>query len=129
VLALFAAGCKDDAGAGSGTAATIDIAEVEVVRDAMARGMRATTVDKLTARHVGKKCVVMADLPDGGYQPEPPPPPLGFIRLFGSTAIVYNGELDAVESDSITVRSAYPSGSYKRFAIPRSDVQSIHLGE
>ena len=107
--------------------ASVSAEDVAAVRDVLARGMRETAVSELTSADVGKKCVVTAAAPSGGYRPAPPPPPRGMVRPMGQT-IIYSGEFDGVSADSLTVRAAYPTpGNYKRIDISKDDVQSFHL--
>jgi hypothetical protein len=46
----------------------------------------------------------------------------------GQTTL-YKGELHGVSPDGLEIRAAYPSsGKYKSLDIPKSDIESIHLG-
>lgn len=130
VMLLSFVGCKKKgSGAGNGQTVTVSAEEISAVRDMLARGMQKIAFDELGASHTGKKCVVTAQMPAGGYKPTPPPPPPGMVRLVGQ-AIIYNGELAEVSAESITVRAAYPTpGNYKRIEVPRDDIQSIHLAQ
>jgi hypothetical protein len=121
VLLVALGGCeKKDATAGNAQGATVSAESIKAVHEALVR-------DELAATHTGKKCVVMAHMPAGGFQPAPPPPPPGMVRLLGQT-IIYSGQFDAVSADSLTVRAAYPTaGNFKRIDIPKEDIQSCHL--
>jgi hypothetical protein len=123
VACLVATGCKKkDTTTDPGTT-TISQAQIDAVRDTMTRDMQEMAFGSLKETHAGRKCVVMASSAQLG----PPPPPRGMIRLLGQTTI-YRGELDAVSSDSLTIRAAYPtSGNYKKLEIAKEDIQSIHL--
>jgi hypothetical protein len=106
---------------------SVNAEDITAVRDILARGMRETAVSELTPADRGKKCVVTAAAPAGGYRPTPPPPPPGMVRPMGQ-AIIYSGEFDGVSADSLTVLAAYPTpGNYKRIDISKDDVQSFHL--
>ncbi|MHC4518688.1 MAG: hypothetical protein ACYTAS_08885 [Planctomycetota bacterium] len=123
IVLVGLAGCQKKNASGRSVSAE----DIKAVRDVLARRMSEIAVDELSATHTGKKCVVVAHMPAGGYKPTPPPPPRGMVHLMGQT-VIYCGELDAVSGDSITVRAAYPTpGNYKRIDIPRADVQSCHL--
>jgi len=127
IVLLALAGCKKK---GSGAQRTPVSAErIAAARDALTRGMRRMSLDKLEPSHRGTKCVVVAYAPAEGYHPEPPPPPLGMVNLLGDT-IIYNGEFDGMSGDTLTVRAPYPTpGNYKRMEIARDDVQSFHLAQ
>lgn len=126
VALLTLAGCKKETPVVGGNT-TVSDEDIAAVRDAMTRGMNKTALSSLKATDIGKKCVVTARTPVGGYQSTPPPPPPGMVRLLGQ-AIIYNGEFDRVSDESVTVRAAYPTaGNYKRIEIPRDDIQSFYL--
>ncbi|UCD53479.1 MAG: hypothetical protein JSW27_12660 [Phycisphaerales bacterium] len=129
VAALPAAtGCKKETPTAGGGAA-VSAEDIAAVRDTLTGGMTRMAIDDLKAAHVGKKCVVTAHTPAGGYRSTPPPPPPGMVRLLGET-IIYSGEFDDVSDDSVTVRAAYPTaGNYKRIEILRDDIQSFHLAQ
>jgi len=115
---------KTSATAGNATFSAEDIASV---RDTLARGMSKMVLSELNNTHVGKKCVVIACTPTGGYRPTAPLPPPGMMRVVGQT-LIYHGEFDRISDDSITVCAPYPTaGTFKKIEIPRDDVQSFHL--
>jgi hypothetical protein len=125
---LASPGCKQKTSATGGDA-TVSGEEIASVRDTMTRGMKRMALDNLKATHVGRRCVVTAHAPAGGYQPAPPPLPPGMVRVLGRT-LIYSAEFDHVSDDSITVRAAYPTaGNYKRMEIARDDVQSVYLAQ
>ncbi len=129
VMVLSSVGCKKKGtgATGDGQKVTVDTEQVNAARDVLARGMQEIPFDQLEASQTGKKCVITARMPAGGYKPVPPPPPPGMVRLVGP-AIIYSGELDEVSAEGITVRGAYPTpGNYKRIEIPRDDIQSIDV--
>jgi hypothetical protein len=127
VLVVFAlVGCKrkEDGAANSSPVRMVNAAEIAAVRNAMTQGMTAVTFDKLAEAHVGHRCVVTARTPD---QADPPPPPLGMVRIMGATTI-YSAELHEVSPRGLKIRAAYPtSGNLKIIEIPRQDLQSIHI--
>ncbi len=126
VACLGVSGCKKKEATPEAT--TVSQAQIDSVRDAMTRDMQATAFSSLKKAHVGKKCVVTARTMEDKAQLGPPPPPFGMVRLLGSTTL-YQGELNDVSSDSLTIRAAYPSPNhYKNLEIARDDIQSIHLG-
>lgn len=128
VVVLTSTGCKKRTST-TGTDTAVSAEEIAAVRDTLTRGMNKMAPGSLKATHIGRKCVVTAHVPAGGYQPTPPPPPPGVVRVLGQT-IICSAELDGVSDDSITVRAAYPtSGNYKRIEIPRDDIQSVHLAQ
>ena len=127
ILCLAVSGCDKKGGTGDSGAgdAAFSQADINAVRDAMARDMQRVAFSSLDQTHVGRTCVVMAQTMTAEKQASPPPP--GMLRIMGSTTI-YSAELDAVGADSLTVRAAYPtSGKYKRIEIAEEDIQSIHM--
>jgi hypothetical protein len=125
---LASPGCKKKT-ATTGGDATVSAENIAAVRDALTRGMSRTAISNLKATHVGKQCVVTAQVPADGLDLGSAPPPPGMVRLLGQT-ILYHAELDRISDESLTVRAAYPtSGNYKRIEIARDDIQSIHLAQ
>lgn len=99
-------------------------AEIIAARDALTGGMQPISFDKLARTHVGKRCVVTAR----SVPLAPPAPPLGMVRMMGSTTI-YSGEVHEISPGSLRIRAAYPtSGNLKIIEIPREDIQAVHLG-
>ncbi len=122
-------GCKKKDTTTGPETTTISQDQIDGVRDAMTRGMKVTAFSSLKKTHVGKTCVVTARTMEDKAQLGPPPPPFGMVRVLGQTTI-YQGELNDVSSDSLTIRAAYPSPNhYKNVEIARDDIQSIHLGK
>ena len=125
VLAL--PGCKqkaDEAGASATTAVPPDAAETI---QALTRGMQPIAVASISkAQHVGRRCVVVARTPE---RRDPPPPPLGMVRLLGPT-IVYIAQIHDVAADSLDVKASYPnSAGIKIVTVPKADIQSVYLGK
>jgi len=120
-------GCKpkaDEAGAYPTAAAPPDMA---AAIQSLTRGMRPIAVASVSkSQHVGRHCVVVAKTPE---RRDPPPPPLGMVRLMGPT-IVYVAQIDDVSADTIDVKASYPgSDSVKIVAVPKADIQSVYLGD
>ncbi len=115
-------GCKDkntDRSHGGGTPAP---AEVKAYFDAVSKGMKTIPVDRISGTMVGKGCAIMAATPQRRV---PPPPPLGMMRIMGSTT-VYRGTCAEAGADAVTVEVAYPtSGKSKRITVPVPDIQMI----
>ena len=128
VLPVILVGCKESTDtAANGGGATMSAEDIAATRDALVKGMREIAVSQLGTAHMGKRCVVTAGMPAGGYKPAPPPPPPGMIRLMGQT-VIYCGAFDKASEDSITVRAGYPTpGNYKHMDILKADVQSCHI--
>lgn len=119
-------GCKrkvDEAGA-SPTAAVHPEAAATI--QALTRGMQPLAVTSISkAQHVGRRCVVVARTPE---RRDPPPPPLGMVRLLGPT-IVYLAQIHDVAADSLDVKANYPnSAGVKIITVPKADIQSVYLG-
>jgi hypothetical protein len=124
---LVATGCKKKDTTTDPETTTISQDQIDAVRDTMTRDMQEMAFGSLKKTHAGRKCVVMARNMKDTTQLGPAPPPPGMMRLLGQTTI-YRGELDAVSSDSLAIRAAYPtSGNYKKLEIAKEDIQSIHL--
>ena len=126
IFLLIPTGSREKTSASAGNA-TISAEDVASIRDSLACGMSKMALGELNNAHLGKKCVVIACTPTGGYRPTAPPPPSGMVRVLGQT-LVYDAEFDRISNDSITVCAAYPTtGIFKKIEIPRDDVQSFHL--
>jgi len=127
ILLLALPGCKpkeDKADAYASGSAPPDMAQT--IR-ALTRGLQPIAVANVSKpQHIGRRCVVVARTPE---RRDPPPPPLGMVRLMGPT-IVYTAEIHDVSADAIEIKADYPSSDMvKIVAIPKADIQSIHLGE
>ena len=127
LAALAVGGCKrKEPDASPVPAQTISEGEVAAARDAMTRGMTAVPLDKLTAAHVGRRCVVVTN---GPYDDSPPPPPLGMVHRMGPVTI-YTARIHEVSSDSLKISASYPTSGNKKIAeIPRANIQSLHVGD
>ncbi len=127
LAALAMSGCKrKEAEAGPPPAQTVSEAEIAAARNAMTQKMTAIAFGKLTAAHVGRRCVVTARTLEHA---DPPPPPLGMVRRMGATTI-YSAEVHEVLPGGLKIRAAYPtSGNLKITEIPKADIQSIHVGD
>ena len=133
VAALFTAasllalqGCKpkeDSAGTYPTVAAPPDMA---ATIQALTQGMQPIAVAGVSKpQHIGRRCVIVAKTPE---RRDPPPPPLGMVRLMGPT-IVYIAQIHDVSADTIDVKASYPgSDSVKIVTVPKADIQSVHLG-
>ena len=93
---------------------------------ALTRGMQPIAVTSISKpQHIGRRCVVVAKTPE---RRDPPPPPLGMVRLMGPT-IVYIAQIHDISADTLDVKAAYPnSDSVKIITVPKADIQSVHLG-
>ncbi|HPC96354.1 MAG TPA: hypothetical protein PLU87_15515 [Sedimentisphaerales bacterium] len=129
-LLLVWSGCakKEDGDAQKGAGpAPVSAEEIAAVRNALAKGLQPVGLANIKSSDVGRQCLVEVRTPEGGVQIAPPPPPPGMVRMVGQVTF-YQGELDGVTPESLTVRKAYPtSGNFKKLEIPRADIQSIHL--
>ncbi len=128
-LLLVWSGCgkKDVGEEKSGGPAPVSAEQLAAARKALAQGMQPVALAKVKSSDVGKQCLVEVRTPEGGVQIAPPPPPPGMVRMVGQVTF-YQGELDGVSPEGLTVRKAYPtSGSFKKLEIPRADIQSIHM--
>lgn len=129
IAIVVLSGCgKKDGGAQNGAGpAPVSAEQITAVRNALAQGMQQVAFTNVKPSDVGKTCLIEARTPEGGVRIPPPPPPLGMVQTAGQVTF-YRGELDSILSDGLTVRRAYPtSGNVKKLAIPRADIQSIHL--
>ncbi len=107
--------------------APVSAEQIAAARKVLAQGMQPVALANVKSSDVGRQCLVEVRTPEGGIQIAPPPPPPGMVRMVGQVTF-YQGELDGVTPESLTVRKAYPtSGSFKKLEIPRADIQSIHL--
>jgi hypothetical protein len=126
ILLLIPTGTEEKTSASAGNA-TISAEDIASIRDSLVLGMSKMALGELNSTHLGKKCVVIAYTPTGGYRPTTPPPPPGMVRVVGQT-LIYDAEFDRIADDSITVCAPYPTaGIFKKIKIPRDDVQSFHL--
>ncbi|MBP7050569.1 MAG: hypothetical protein KBE65_06105 [Phycisphaerae bacterium] len=127
LAALVVSGCKrEEPDAGQASAQTISEAEIAAARDAMTRGMTGVSFDKLTAAHVGRRCVVVTN---GPYDDSPPPPPLGMVHRMGPVTI-YTARVHEVSADSLKISASYPTSGNKKIAeILRANIQSVHVGD
>ena len=100
--------------------------ETAPVVAALTRGMRSIGVAKVSkSQHVGRPCVIVAKTPE---RRDPPPPPMGMVRLMGPT-IIYTAQFHDVSDDTLKIKAGYPnSDNAKIIAIPKADIQSLYLG-
>jgi hypothetical protein len=124
---LAVMGCKPKTKTAA-TAADVPAEDIAVLRAALTKGMQAVSIGDVTAEHVGRPCVVVARTPTKSA-PADAPPPLGMVRILGSTTF-YKGRIHGVSSEGLQVHAAYPtSGNLKILSIPSTDIQSIHVGK
>ena len=125
-ILLGMAGCKPEESEASSTDRTAAYADPAPVIEQLTAQMRAIPFEKLSrTRHRGRRCVVLANTPE---RRDPPPPPLGMVRLMGPS-IIYAAEIHALSEDTLEVSAKYPSGNLKIVSIPRSDIKSIHIAD
>jgi hypothetical protein len=119
-------GCKRKADETGASPSTIVHPDTAATIQALTRGMQPIAVASISKfQHVGRRCVVVARTPE---RRDPPPPPLGMVRLLGPT-IVYIAQIHDVSVDSLDVKASYPnSAGVKIIAVPKADIQSVYLG-
>jgi len=126
-VVLAITGCKPKTETAA-TAAAVPAEEIAALRTALTKGMQTVPMVDLTTEHVGRPCVVVARTPERSA-PADAPPPLGMVRILGTTTI-YRGQIHGVSSEGLQVHAAYPnSGKLKIISIPSADIQSIHVGK
>jgi len=100
--------------------------ETAPVVAALTKGMRSIAVTKVSkSQHIGRPCVIVAKTPE---RRDPPPPPMGMVRLMGPT-IIYTAQIHDVSADTLEIKADYPnSDNAKIITVPKVDIQSLYLG-
>ncbi|MEN6577022.1 MAG: hypothetical protein ABFD90_11820 [Phycisphaerales bacterium] len=100
--------------------------DITPVIGALTKGTRPIGVTKVfKPQHIGRRCVIVARTPE---RRDPPPPPMGMVRLMGPT-IIYTAEIHDVSADTLDIKADYPSsGNAKIITVPKADIQSLYLG-
>lgn len=100
--------------------------DVTPIVEALTAKMKKIAVAKVSKpAHVGRPCVIVAKTPD---RRDPPPPPIGMVRLLGPT-VIYSAQLHDATAETLEIRAEYPSsGNLKVIVIPREDIESVYLG-
>lgn len=119
-------GCKQKADETGASPTTTVHPDTAATIQALTQGMQPISVASISkTQHVGRRCVVVARTPE---RRDPPPPPLGMVRLLGPT-IIYIAQIHDVAADSLDVKASYPnSAGVKIVTVPKADIQSVYLG-